>query len=147
MLQLLSRFLDLKRTVFQLVAGHFKESPFNEVLLAEGRAVLSSHLHFKPGEEPGACPEHQRIFLTLQAALARECLDPDWSILAGPGRSFSAGVPLGYHERLPRTPAVFSHKRRWRKYDEVADPKEHQANYRSAVDVLPQLEAQLEEER
>ena len=56
LLQLLSRFLDLRRTVFQLVTGHFKESPFNEVLLAEGRAVLSSHLHFEPGEEPGKEP-------------------------------------------------------------------------------------------
>ena len=53
--------------------------------------------------------------------------------------NYHTGVLVGYRKRLPRTPAVFERKRRWRPYDERDLCLEMKANYRSTQGVETQI--------
>ena len=61
---------------------------------------------------------------------------PDWDYPYHMPHSAAFGVALGYDVPLPRTPAVYERKKRWKKYD--VDLKEGlpcwNNNYVSALD-------------
>ena len=53
---------------------------------------------------------------------------------------------MGFRERLPRTPAVYERKVRWRKYDQEDFALELKANYKSTFGLEQTIEEQYAEE-
>ena len=95
---------------YKLAHGRFKESPFPEEMLAEGRRRLLAIIG-KGGEGFEERPaERQPFFLKTLAEVARVLGGPDWPILANGSNAFEMGVIVGYRRRLPRTPAAFESK-------------------------------------
>ena len=79
----------------------------------------------------------------------RICGDPDWRVLVSGSVNYSEGVPIGRNTKMPRTPAVYRRKIRWRSYvDELADGRgpDSRENYRSVQGHEDELEAQFKEE-
>jgi hypothetical protein len=91
--------------------------------------------------------EFQPFHLTLIAEALRCFEDPDADIFDDPsGKAcFSKGVPIGYKQPLPRTPAVFEEKTKWRAYD-MSEGQDDMLNYKSVVGVEHILEHQFREE-
>ena len=90
--------------MLKLAAGRFKTCPFGEPGLEEARCMLRDTLGMPAAEDVVATG--QVFHLPLMAGLLRAYGDPDWQFVQG----ISEGVPLGVHEDLPRTPAVFEEK-------------------------------------
>eukprot|EP00973_Karenia_brevis_P088241 12235726-Karenia_brevis.AAC.1 len=63
-------------------------------------------------------------------------------------RSFLTGVRLGPGCKLPRTPAVFERKTRWRKLDGMDDVEmpSSRENYSSAIENIAAVEAMFKED-
>ena len=108
---------DHTRLCFELATGKVKQSPFSEPLLEEARALWFSSLTREGMDDCRlkAVPEFQPFFLPALAETLKQLGDPDWRIFDEAHNSFSKGVPVGMGERLPRTPAVFPRKTKWRK--------------------------------
>ena len=129
----------------QMACAHLKESPFPATLMSEARALWFRLLdNGLPGDALllSQVREHQPFFLQ---ALGRSLLlvgDPDWRAFAESPFSFVAGPPVGVGVRLPRTPALFEKKDRWRKLDETEFAHEV-ANYRSFIGAEDEIEAQF----
>ncbi len=73
--------------------------------------------------------------------------DPDWRVYSGGRRNFGEGVPLGYREPLPRTPAVFRRKVKWRQYDDDKLQWQQTGNYGQTDERRKAIHAQFEAER
>ena len=72
--------------------------------------------------------------------------DPDHRIFWKSRDSFCTGVPVGVGPKaMPRTPALYERKTKWRKYDETEFSWKVD-NYSSARSLGPVLEAQFQEE-
>jgi hypothetical protein len=135
-----------RRLVCKLACGKVEDDPLLGMeTLARSRVV--QHAESLGFVRDGA-PEHPAnvIDFELLAFLARHLGDPDWSVL----RVYRRGVRLGWHHRLPRTPAVCVRKVRWASH--VGDTQgsvEFSANYRSAEEiddyVAETFEAQLKQ--
>ena len=152
LLRLTREHTCLKSLVMKISAGEFKECPFSAELLDDGRAImcdvleLSSHrLARRPREELLTPPEGQPFYLHLLAEVARRAGDPDTKVLNRGRHSFAEGVPIGVRRKMPRTPAVFARKVRWRALDETQEDFD-MGNYKSARDALPVLVGQMQEE-
>ena len=76
-------------------------------------------------------------------ALAKLCQDPDADVLD----VFATGVPLGFNELLPRTPAVFEEKVHWALEDLSGDLSVVWADNHPSARAKPEvLRAQFEED-
>ena len=74
--------------------------------------------------------------------------DPDVRVFYSSSSSVANGVPLEVNEKLPRTPAVFSRKCKWRDYSDEQEPSEEHCNYPAAETNSEALEQQfLQEEK
>jgi hypothetical protein len=92
--------------------------------------------------------DYQTFYLKAISETLRLMGDPDHRVFHGsPNESFTLGVSLGPGSKLPRTPAVFERKTRWKNYDETQEIHDN-SNYLSAaspgMDKI--LEAQFREE-
>ena len=78
------------------------------------------------------------IDFELLGAIAAHMKDPDAAVAA----LYRTGVPLGWRERLPRTPAVFERKTHWARHvGHEGASSEWTGNYRSAAERPEVLEA------
>ena len=146
---LLAHIRDPHRVVYALACSHFKASPFTDDLLGEARAFWFRVLAEEGGvpvEELELMPEYQPFYLRALAETLRIFGDPDWRVFWESKESFAKGVPVGVDVRLPRTPAVFERKRRWRRYDD-SEPVLEKENYKSILGNEAQIRAQFEEEK
>ena len=122
---------NVPRMVFQMASGKLLESPFPEPALQELRSSW-----FKLLPDPVAA-EHVREFQPFHLNAIAQSLkligDPDYRVYCEAHFNFTHGVPVGSEGcRLPRTPAVFPRKSKWRKYDEGIFCPE-MSNYPTAV--------------
>ena len=137
---------DLTRVAYAMACQRYKASPFSEELLRSGRQILraiSGHTGADWMDEPVV---GQPFLLHLLSEIARILGDPDWRVLVQASLNYADGVPVGFKKRLPRTPAVFERKTRWRAYDEDDFCLELKGNYRSAHGVVPQRREQFTKE-
>jgi len=101
------------------------------------------HLEAEPGDQ------EQPVDVRLLGALLREAGDPDFEVFS---TTYPAGVRVGVGAELPRTPAVYEEKVRWR-IKSQEDPEAAgldpdpggtwQVNHKSARDYLPAVEKEL----
>ena len=132
----------------QMACAQLKVSPFSDTLLAEARALWFRLLdNGLPGDSLllAQVREHQPFFLQALGRSLRLTDDPDWRAFAESPFSFVAGPPVGVGVKMPRVPAVFEKKDRWRKLDETEFTHEV-ANYRSFIGAEDETEAQFAEE-
>ena len=117
----------------KLADGKITECPFSDELVAEGRELVFSML-----ESAGAVlpvrqrPKGQPFFLAALEEILRISGDPDYRAFYSSSVSFAKGVRLGHASRLPRVPAVFEKKTKWRRYAEDAEGQILRENYISA---------------
>ncbi|CAE8655766.1 unnamed protein product [Polarella glacialis] len=148
LLKVLHDKLNVKKVLYQLACNQFTASPFEEALLLEGIATLVSLLE-KHGAAGASAevPPGQPVRLPALENFLQLCGDPDFRVFHSSSRSFSKGVTLGILGKLPRVPAVFDKKERWRKYPEEGGEPGDGDNYVSARDNLDSSKEQFEEER
>jgi hypothetical protein len=85
---------------------------------------------------------NQVFLLKLISRLLRVYGDPDWEFVDGRGE----GVPLGVDEPLPRTPAVFEEKGKWKLPDDAGPGCNVDENYQSVGPHLERVRALFREE-
>ena len=134
-----------ERTIYAMMAGKLTEDPYTADQRAAGTSYLEDWVKTRgcaPTPTADDIPQGPRIRL-LQAFL-RVCGDPDAEALD----IFAIGVRLGYRQRMPRTPAVFAAKAKWRlKYDaHNAESEDWAPNYRSARNQMAFLETKVQED-
>ena len=103
----------LKVLLAELVGGKIADDPFPEEMISEIRDKLKNELaRLYPGMPTGKQPgdRDQPIQVRLLSVFLKACEDPDWKGML----SYCAGIRYGVAEKLPRTPAVFPPKRKWR---------------------------------
>jgi hypothetical protein len=126
--------------MLKLAAGRVKTCPFDEGSLSEARASIRLLAGF--GEKEDVVASGQVFHLKLIGRLLKLYGDPDWEFVDGMGE----GVPLGVDEQLPRTPAVFEEKGKWKLPDDVGPGVDTCENYRSVDPHLEKVKALFREE-
>ncbi|CAE7483812.1 unnamed protein product [Symbiodinium necroappetens] len=139
--------VDCRALAFKLAAGQISDSPFTEEMLACGRQLVWSELksagcrlpvdHMVPG---------QPFCLAAVEELLRLAGDSDFAACYTGRDCFAKGVRLGVDVDLPRVPAVFTAKTRWRVYDEEDANAGLRENYVSGRDHADEVQAQFERE-
>ena len=147
LLKMLAGSVDIKKVLYGLACGHFKASPFPEKLVLRGRQHWLLVLR-KFGSELASLepPAGQPILLRAVEEHLRLAGDPDYRVFYSSSVSFAKGVTIGIKGRMPRVPAVFDRRTRWRKYEEQAEAPHDKENYSSAGGQLVQIEEQFKEE-
>ncbi|CAE7227317.1 unnamed protein product [Symbiodinium natans] len=137
--------LNVRDLAFKLAAGVVKEAPFSDEMLEEGRSIIWKELRDAgcqlPVEEksPG-----QPFYLAAIEELLRLAGDPDSAAFYTSQDSFAKGVRLGVGVELPRVPAVFTAKDRWRTYPDGPDGTVLRDNYVSAKEHAAEVQKQFE---
>ncbi len=96
-----------------LANGRCVQNPFPQAVVEDLRnyaAQLLAQENMAGASLPRPEDREQPVRIRLMEALLRVARDPDvncWS-------AYARGVPLGVQDRLPRTPAVYERKRKWR---------------------------------
>ena len=129
----------------KLASGKVCENPFPA---EETRGLLEFTKKLLGADaEPRRDDQRQLVRIRLIQALLREAGDPDWKGMDW----FAKGIRIGVGVRLPRTPAVFSRKQKWRLPDQ-SDPEMWKKpstdsvwrdNYKSAKGEEKEIERQL----
>ena len=131
----------LRNLFYALVRKKVEASPIPDDLLgdlAKGVDAVLSAQGFHPETRNEDTPQVFQI-RRLQAAL-QICQDPDEKILD----EYAVGVWLGVDKPLPRTPAVFSRKTKWRlREEEAALRTDWKDNYTSAEEHKDVLKKQF----
>ena len=114
---------DVQRAVMKMACAQATESPFPTAMLVEARGIWQDVLRSESTALPSdrdllVVVESQPFLLTAISETLREIGDPDFRIFDGAKESFSTGVPIGFQCKLPRTPAVFERKTKFRSYEE-----------------------------
>ena len=136
-------FPDLKMAVYKLALGKFESSPITEDQI---QALREDWFKLLPRPRLAAeVPENQPFFLNAIGQTLRLMGDADDRIIDLSTDSYVNGVPVGMNCKMPRTPAIFNRKVRWRKYD-VTDECLDMLNYKSATEAEEDLENQFKEE-
>ena len=143
---------SLAKLCLKLACGHCESSPFSVALLRKGRELLAAAV-IKSGStfslnELLEVREIQPFYLRLIGEVLRLMGDPDWNVFFADKRgNFWEGVSVGLGIRMPRTPAVFEKKTKYRRYDD-SEFQEDMNNYTSAAGpaMAAVLENQFQEE-
>ena len=119
LLKLLQRDLDLRALAMKLAVGCVDSMPFSDELINAGRELLFTALEFAGSKLPVRERQAgQPFFLAAIEELLRISGDPDSRAYYTSRRSFARGVCVGPGAKLPRVPAVFDKKLKWRQYKE-----------------------------
>jgi hypothetical protein len=126
--------------MLKFAAGRVKTCPFEEGSLAEARAAIRQLAGLD--EKDDVVASGQVFHLKLIGRLLKLCGDPDWEFVDSMGE----GVPLGVDEQLPRTPAVFEEKGKWKLSDDAGPGVDTCETYRSVDPHLEKVKALFKEE-
>ena len=139
------------KVCFKLACGRCHESPFSDSLITAGRKLLAEAVAEDSSfsvQELLEVQENQPFLLRLIGETLRLMGDPDWRVYFKSNReNFWDGVSVGPGTKMPRTPAVFERKVKFRSYDETEFSADV-ANYKSAAGpaMAAILEGQFQEE-
>ena len=92
-------------------SGKLSADPFPPAKTSELRWWIKERLTERGlNTEDRPNDQRQLIGVRLLQALLKDAGDPDWEVLD----QYARGVRVGVGVRMPRTPAVFNPKRKWR---------------------------------
>ena len=135
---------DPPRMVMAMALGQVTSSPFKECAMADLRERWFKLLPDPLGAK--AIREFQPFYLSAIAQSLRECGDPDSRVFDCAAQNYTRGAPVGGADsRLPRTPAVFPRKVRWRHYHD-GELIPEMLNYATAVETGDFLEREFQAE-
>ena len=123
--------VEPKKLLILLSVGRIDKQPFDEATLEEVRSDM--RIILREGAHGDGLPEEgdlvQAFEVRLLQSVLSACEDPDWYFCSW----WARGVWLGSPKRkLPRTPAVFDRKTKWRWAEPTEDLQgEWQKNYLS----------------
>lgn len=148
LLKLLQSELDLRTLAMKLAVGCVDSMPFSDDLINAGRDLLFTALEFAGSKLPVRERQAgQPFFLAAIEELLRISGDPDSRAYHTSRHSFARGVRVGPGAKLPRVPAVFDKKLKWRQYrEEDCEPGLERDNYLSARDHASLVQKQFEAE-
>ena len=126
--------------MLKLATGRFKSCPFDEALLGSTREAIRRSVGMSASDDVVA--SNQVFHLNLISRLLKVYGDPDWAFVD----SLGEGVPLGVDEPLPRTPAVFEEKSKWKLPDDAGPGCDVDENYQSVGPHLERVKALFREE-
>lgn len=138
---------DYEKLVYRLATKKIDKNPFSEEMIREGRGLWFDRLSKEskvPRDKLEEITPGQPFLLYAIGESLRLIGDPDFAIFHLDKDSFVEGVPVGYKEVIPRCPALYEEKVRWRKYDDMEET-EAKDNYKSATTEI--LEKAFEEEK
>ena len=143
--------IDVRRAFFTLAAGKAEASPFPPAALEAGRKIWREELETRLGQaiQPDP-PEKQCMHLHSIHAHLKCVGDPDGPWLVEGEASALKGVRVGPGATLPRTPAVFERKVKWKKYDDLDTEDglpQSRGNYPSANCTRPPFGSSLKRRR
>ena len=146
--QLLRDKMDPCRLVLGLACGRHHDSPFDDNLLDDARLIIKRQVHrYGTQLDLDHVPDRQPFRLAMLEEFLRLSGDPDFRVFYTSSNSFANGVSLGVNEKLPRTPAVFARKCKWRDYSDEQEPSEDvRCNYPAAEINSAALEQQFRQE-
>jgi hypothetical protein len=113
-------------------------------MLRQLKDVMEQLLVRRAGWRRHKAVRRQKIDVLLLQEFLRICGDPDFKVMS----LFDRGVPLGWREKMPRTPSVYERKESW-KLDKDVDVEEEARwppNYETSMDRQEDLRKQLDEE-
>ncbi len=137
---------DQVKKIFERIAAQKCEgAPFP----VDRTAALQDYAEKLYGDEarPRRGDRKTAIRVRLLQALLKDAQDADYASID----IIAQGVPIGVNHRLPRTPAVYPRRRKW-KLDGQGDPNKWlqrweargwRTNYSSATEVADEIESQL----
>ena len=126
--------------MLKLAAGRFKSCPFEEGSLEETRTVIREAVGMSVNEDLVA--DGQVFHLKLLGRLLKLFGDPDWEFVDGLGER----VSLGVDEQMPRTPAVFEEKGKWKLPEDAGPGVDMCDNYKSVGPHIEQVKVLFREE-
>ena len=150
---LLRKFQDPRSLLLELACKKHSACPFPAELIGEAEKSLCAIFRKFGAKLPlEAVPARQPFKLALIEEFLRLHNDPDSHAFYTAECSFATGVRIGVDTVLPRVPAVFEAKSKWKQYDSVlSEPDsagELRNNYPTAEQNADVLEKQfLEEEQ
>ena len=103
------------RMLSKLTSGECKESPFFHTAINKMRILLKSRLDqegYSQAPRMGRHPLRTHMDFVLVVSLLKAARDPDAEVFL---QVYATGKTwLGVDEELPRTPAVYPEKRKWK---------------------------------
>ena len=129
----------------RMFAGKCKSSPFSSEEIRKGKVFLNDWCvswGYDPRKREGDV--NQEVNIRLLQAFLHAAGDPEADALDG----YAVGVSTGHNRRMPRTPAVFEAKKKWRlDYEPPEKVSEVWAkNYKTADDNKKALKEKVEED-
>ena len=111
---------EFETTIYKMMASQQEDSPFSEEQATKGNTFLRKwcegrgySLTTKTNDKKGGPG------LRLLQAFLRAALDPDAEALD----AYCRGVEIGFKQRMPRAPAIYKEKTKWRlPYEDVDTP-------------------------
>ena len=129
--------------VLKMLVGKTEAMPFTKEQIEKGKQFIRGWLaQVGCPEKRGKRDRPQDQEIRMLQALLKACADPDAPALD----SYAVGVRLGHSMRMPRTPAVFEQKTRWRLDYETEEEQtlEWAKKYRTAREKQELLEEKIE---
>ena len=138
---------DIRKLAMQLATGKLTECPFDAATIDKGRELIFVTLEIAGTKLPvRERTEHQPFFLAAMEELLRLSGDPDHRVYFTASQSFAKGVRLGVGAKLPRVPAVFERKQKWRTYADENSGTGIRDNYISAEQHADVVQEQFQQE-
>jgi hypothetical protein len=136
---------EWSKTAIRMMAGKLEQDPFSEEQMLKGRCFMEAWCKGRgcPVQE-GPKDIHQEPKLRLLQAFLRVCGDPDAEALD----IYCVGVRLGHKLKMPRTPAIFPKKEKWRiKFVDLETVEDQWApNYKTARERMAVLQSKVSED-
>ena len=138
---------EMRRDLYRLALGKCNDPPFRKEVAERARQAWLECLAEKSGlavAELSAVEPRQPFLLAAIGEHLKVIEDPDAEAFSPDPGTFRTGVPLGV-QGMPRVPAVFEAKEKWRKYEEVPWPSDKE-NYLSAAENAVAVQGQFRKE-
>ena len=138
---------EMRRDLYRLALGKCNDPPFRKEVVERARQAWLECLAEKSGlavAELSAVEPRQPFLLAAIGEHLKVIEDPDAEAFSPDPGTFRTGVPLGV-QGMPRVPAVFEAKEKWRKYEEVPWPSDKE-NYLSAAENAVAVQGQFRKE-
>lgn len=148
LLKILRGHLGLRALAMKLAVGRVDSLPFSDELVSEGQELLFTALELAGSKLPVRVrPDGQPFHLAAIEEYLRISGDPDSRVFYSSSDSFAKGVRVGPNAKLPRVPAVFDKKTKWRQYkEEEGNLDLDRENYLSAREHANLVQQQFEAE-
>eukprot|EP00435_Cladocopium_sp_Y103_P069710 s303_g33.t2 len=139
---------ELRSDLYRLALGRCNGPPFRSEVIQRAKEMWLGRLGKLVGKPPRdleVVEERQPFMLAALEAHLRAVGDPDAGAFSEKPGCFRKGVPIGVDEPLPRVPAVFEEKEKWKKYEAIPFPQ-NKENYLSARDHARSIQLQFRQE-